>query len=125
MQVTVEALQGEVDKLRYQLESTNRLVAKYEATRDRTKKLEKENERLKEYFLESLEERQKMRTSTLLAIARARQYEAEFESIQREWNRNNRVWHMMLTSWQEDEKMYPSTWDNQDPPLTLRSASIN
>ena len=66
-----------------------------------------------------------MRISTLLIIARARQYEAEFETIQREWNCNKRVRHMMLTSWPEDEKMYPTTWDDQDPPLTLRSGSIN
>ena len=32
---------------------------------------------------------------------------------------------MMLTLWLEDEKMYPSTWDDQDPPLILRSRSIN
>ena len=83
------------------------------------------NGRLKKYLLESLEERKKMRTSTLLAIAGARHYEAEFESIQSEWNRNNRVRHMMLTLWPEDEKMYPITWDDQDPPLTLRSGSIN
>ena len=125
MQVTVEALQGEVEELRYQLELANCLVAEYEATRDKTKELEEENGRLKKYLLESLEERKKMRTSTLLAIARARQYEAEFESIQSEWNRNNRMQHMMLMLWPEDEKMYPSTWDDQDTPLTLRSESIN
>ena len=72
-------------------------VVEYEATRDRTKELEEKNGGLKKYLLESLEERKKMRTSTLLAIARARQYEAEFETIQSEWNCNNRVQHMMLT----------------------------
>ena len=114
-----------MDELRYQLESANRLVAEYEASRDRTKELEEENERLKKYLLESLKEQKKMRTSTLLTIARARKYEVEFETIHCEWNRNNRVRHMMLTSWPEDEKMYPSTWDDEDPPLTLRSESIN
>ena len=125
MQVTVGALQEEVDKLCYQLESANRLVAEYAVSRDRTEELEEGNERLKKYLLTSLEEQKKMKTSTLLAIARAWQYEVEFETIQHEWNRNSRVWHMMLTSWPKDEKMYPSTWDDQDPLLTLRSESIN
>ena len=45
-----------MDELRYQLESANRLVTEYKALRDRTEELEKENERLKKYLLESLEE---------------------------------------------------------------------
>ena len=72
MQVMVDALQREVEELCYQLESANCLVVEYEATRDKIEELEEENGRLKKYFLESLEERKKMRTSTLLAIARAR-----------------------------------------------------
>ena len=114
-----------MDEFCYQFESANRLVVEFKAIRDRTEELEEENERLKKYLLESLEERKKMRISTLLAIARAHQYEAEFESIQCEWNRNNGVRHMMLTLWPEDEKMYSSTWDDQDPLLTLKSGSIN
>ena len=72
MQVKVEALQREVEELCYQLELANCLVAEYEATRDMTKELEEENGRLKKYLLESLEKRKKMKTSTLLTIARAR-----------------------------------------------------
>ena len=41
--MTMEALQEEVDELRYQIESANPLVAEYKATRDRTKKHEEEN----------------------------------------------------------------------------------
>ena len=121
----VEALQGEVEEMHYQLELANRLIAEYGATRDMTEELEEENGRLKKYLLELLEEHKKMRTSTLLAIARARQYEAEFESIQSEWNRNKRVRHMILMSWPENEKMYPSTRNDQDPLLTLMNGSIN
>ena len=32
---------------------------------------------------------------------------------------------MMLTSWPKDEKMYPGTWDDLDPPRTLMNRSIN
>ena len=45
-------------------------------------KLQEENAKLKEYFHTMLKECKGMRTSTLLAIARARRYELEFEGIQ-------------------------------------------
>ena len=108
-----------MEELHYQHESTNCLVAEYGATRDMIEELEEENGRLKKYLLESLDERKKMRTSTLLAIVRAWQYEAEFESIQSEYKRMRQK---MLTSWPEDEKMYPSIWDDQNP---LMNESIN
>ena len=38
-----------------------------------------------------------MKTCTLFAMAKARQFEAEFESIQKEWNRNHRMRNMMFT----------------------------
>ena len=50
----------------------------------------------------------------MLAMAKARQFEAEFESIQKEWNCNHRMRNTMLTSWPENDQMYPSWWDENN-----------
>jgi hypothetical protein len=60
--------------------------------------LEEQNARLKQFLLDAIVERKNMRTSTLLAMAKARQFEIEFESIEKEWNRNHGMRNMMLTS---------------------------
>ena len=72
-----------------------------------------------------LKERKGMRTSTLLAIARARQYELEFEGIQQEWNRNGRMQNMLLTSWPDEETMYHDNWWTADPPARMLNGSID
>ena len=69
-------------------------------------KLQEENAKLKEYFWTMLKERKGMRRTTLLAIARAHQYELEFEGIQQEWNHNGRMRNMLLVSWPDEEMIY-------------------
>ena len=51
-----------------------------------------------------------MKLGTILAIARAREYEAEFDSIMEEWNRNARLWSLLLTLWPLEETMYIHEW---------------
>ena len=53
---------------------------------------------------------QSMKLGTILTIARARQYEAEFDSIMEEWNRNARLQSLLLTSWPVEETMYLPEW---------------
>ena len=51
-----------------------------------------------------------MKLRTILAIAKARQYEAKFDSIIEEWNRNARLRSLLLTSWPLEETMYLPEW---------------
>jgi hypothetical protein len=60
--------------------------------------LKDQNARLKIFLLDAIVERKNMRTGTLFAMAKACKFEAEFESIQKEWNHNQRMRNMMLTS---------------------------
>ena len=108
-----------------QLQVVNEVVVDYKAKIDLDiiGQLEEQNDKLKKYLLDAIVERKIMRTSTLFAMAKARQFEAEFESIQKEWNRNQRMRNMMLTSWPEDEQMYPGWWDKCN--WTLPSGSID
>ena len=53
---------------------------------------------------------QSMKLGTILAIARAQQYEAEFDSIMEEWNWNARLRSLLLTSWLLEETMYLPEW---------------
>ena len=64
-----------------------------------------------------LKELKGMKRSTLLTTARARQYELEFENIQQEWNCNERMRNMMLTSSPDKETMYKDNWWTTDPPV--------
>ena len=111
-------------EVQHQLHMVNQLVVDYQAKVDRTKELEEQNARLKKLLLDVVMERKNMRTGTLFAMGRARQFEVEFESIQKEWNRNKRMQNMMLTSWPEDEQMYPSRWD-ENKEWTLASRSLD
>ena len=51
-----------------------------------------------------------MKLRTILAIAKARQYEVEFDSIMEEWNRNVRLRSLLLTLWPLEETMYIPEW---------------
>ena len=51
-----------------------------------------------------------MKLGTILAIARARQYELEFDSITDKWSRNSRLRSLLFTSWPLEETMYISKW---------------
>jgi hypothetical protein len=101
----MEALQKEVVDMQQQLQVVNEVVIDHKA---KIGGLEDQNARLKKILLDAIVEHKNMRTCTLFAMAKARQFEAEFESIQKEWNRNQRIRNMMLTSWPEDDQMYPS-----------------
>ena len=51
-----------------------------------------------------------MKLVTILAIARARKYEAKFDSIMEEWNRNARLRSLLLTLWLLEKTMYILEW---------------
>ena len=51
-----------------------------------------------------------MKLETILAIARARQYESKFDSILEEWNQNSQLQSLILTLWPLEETMYKSEW---------------
>ena len=68
-EVENQALQWEMEGLQHQLRDANQHLADYNSTRENMQKLQKENEKLKEYFWTMLKERKGMRMSTLLAIA--------------------------------------------------------
>ena len=74
------------------------------------KALRIENGKYKTIIKELWADIQSMKLETILAIARARQYEAEFDSIMEEWNRNARLRSLLLTSWPLEETMYLPKW---------------
>ena len=72
--------------------------------------LRTENGRCRTVIKELWADIQSMKLGTVLAIARARQYEAEFDSIMEEWNRNARLRSLLLTSWPVEETIYLPEW---------------
>ena len=72
--------------------------------------LKRENDKFKTYMKELWADMKSMKLATILAIARARQYELEFDSILKEWNQNSWVRSLLLTSWLLQETMYISEW---------------
>ena len=119
-------LRAKVSQLQYDLDEANIRAAVLEIGRDNTEQLREENCRLKQCLTEALDERIAMRQSTIMAVARARQYESEFESIVSEWNTNGRLRTLLLTSWASEETMFPSSWDMAEPSLYLAdNISIN
>ena len=72
--------------------------------------LRTENGRCRTVTKELWADMQSMKFGTVLAIARARQYEAKFDSIMEEWNRNARLRSLLLTSWPVEETMYLPEW---------------
>ena len=68
--------------------------------------LRTENDKLRTCIKELWADIKSMKLSTILAIARIRQYESEFESIMEEWNQNSRLRSLFLTSWPLEETMY-------------------
>ena len=73
MRGKIEALQKEVVDMQQQLQVVNERVVDYKA---RIGKLEDQNARLKKFLLDAIVKRKNMRIGTLLAIAKARQFEA-------------------------------------------------
>ena len=69
-----------------------------------------ENDKCKRAIKELWADIKSMKPETILAIARARQYETEFDSIMEEWNRNARLRSLLLTLWPFEETMYIPEW---------------
>jgi hypothetical protein len=81
MRGKMEALQKEVADMQQQLQVVNEVVVDLNT---KIGGLKNQNARLKKFLLDAIVERKNMRTGTLFAMAKARQFEAEFESIQKE-----------------------------------------
>ena len=69
-----------------------------------------ENDKCKRAIKELWADIKSIKLGTILAIARAQQYEAEFDSIMEEWNRNAQLWSLLLTSWALEKTMYIPKW---------------
>jgi hypothetical protein len=104
-----QALANKVDELRERLQYVERisvnaiemeeellearaLITTYKVMEDNTQELERQNRNLKRCLTELAGEFDTYRDCTIFAVARARQYEAEFKAIQEEW-----VVHYRLT----------------------------
>ena len=72
--------------------------------------LRTENGRCRTVIKELWADMRSMKLGTILAITRAWQYEAEFDSIMEEWNRNAWLRSLLLTSWPVEEIMYLLEW---------------
>jgi hypothetical protein len=120
------ALHEKVVELEVQLDEANERLARYETTEDISAELFEENGRLKKCLSEALGERKAMKLSTIMAVAKAKQYESEFESIVSEWNVNGRLRTLLLTSWPREEQMFPNNWNHADPSVfTENNVSID
>jgi hypothetical protein len=86
------------------------LVTKYEVMEDNIQELQRQNRNLKGCLTELVEEFVTYRDCTVFAVARARQYEAEFEAIQEEWGVNHILRALLLTSWPVIDTMYNDKW---------------
>jgi hypothetical protein len=103
-----QALANKVDELRERLRHVERisvnaiemeeellearaLITTYEVMEDNTQELERHNRNLKRCLTELAGEFDTYRDCTVFAVARARQYEAEFKAIQEEWVVNHRL----------------------------------
>ena len=69
-----------------------------------------ENDKFKTCIKELWTDIKSMKLGTILAIARARQYKVEFDSILEEWNWNSRLRNLLFISCPLGETMYISEW---------------
>jgi hypothetical protein len=86
------------------------LVTTYEVMEDNTQELERQNRNLKRCLIELAEEFVTYHDCTIFAVARTRQYEAEFKAIQEEWGVNHRLRALLFTSWPLIDTMYNDKW---------------
>ena len=98
-----EALNVELRDVKHQLQMFHDMVRDGED-------LKHENDKIRTYINELWVDIKSMKLRTILAIARARQYELEFDSIVEEWNRNSWLWSLFLTLWLLEETMYIFEW---------------
>jgi hypothetical protein len=80
----VEGISVNAIKMEEELLEARALITTYEVMEDNTQELERQNRNLKRCFTELAGEFDTYRDCTIFAIARARQYEAEFKAIQEE-----------------------------------------
>ena len=71
------ALRNEVVDMQQQLQVVNEVVVDYKTS----SRLEELNTRLRKFLLDTIVKRKNIWTYTLFAMAKAREFEAEFESI--------------------------------------------
>ena len=69
-----------------------------------------ENDKCRRAIKELWVDIKSMKLGTILAIARARQHEAAFDTIMEEWNRNAWLRSLLFTSWLLEETMYIPKW---------------
>ena len=82
----MDVMKKKMVDMQQQLQVVNEMVVDHKI---KIGELEEQNAVLKKHLRYAIVERKNMTTCTLLATAKARQFEAEFESIQKEWNRNH------------------------------------
>jgi hypothetical protein len=106
----VEGISVNAIKMEEELLEARALITTYEVMEDNTQELEQQNRNLKRCLTELAGEFDTYHDCTIFAIARARQYEAEFKAIQEEWVVNHRLRALLLTSWPLIDTMYDDKW---------------
>lgn len=127
--IEVAALKRELQEIKAQHITTETTLADLQQELDELRayreKEESARNKLKLTISKIIDEREEMMLATVFAVARTRQYEAEFKSICAEWTSENKLRTLLLTSWPRDETMYPSSWDDKDPSLMMDNNSID
>jgi hypothetical protein len=106
----VERISMNAIEMEEELLEARALITMYEVMEDNTQELERQNINLKRCLTELAGEFDTYRDCTVFAVARARQYEAEFKTIQEEWVVNHRLRALLLTSWPVIDTMYDDKW---------------
>jgi hypothetical protein len=99
----VERISVNAIEMEEELLEARALVITYEVMEDNTQELERQNRNLKRCLTKLAGEFDTYRDCTIFAVARIRQYEAEFKAIQEEWA-------LLLTSWPLIDTMYDDKW---------------
>jgi hypothetical protein len=106
----VERISVNAIEMEEELLEARALITTYEVMEDNTQELDRQNRNLKRCLTELVGEFDTYRDCTVFAVARARQYEAEFKAIQEEWVLNHRLRALLLTSWRVIDTMYNDKW---------------
>ena len=114
-------LRETVDVLQADLEEANRRCLEYDAMKRNYKEMKRAYKKMRTCLVDRAKEHENLRLATVLAVARARQYEAEFKSLKKEWAENDRLRVLQLTSWPFITEMFKEEWEGLKDP----SGSIN
>jgi hypothetical protein len=106
----VEGISVNAIKMEEELLEARAFITTYEVMEDNTQELERQNRNHKRCLTELAGEFDTYRDCTIFAVARARQYEAEFKAIQEEWVVIHRLRALLLTSWPLIDTMYDDKW---------------